>query len=99
MLLVLGAAAGRSTRIKLLITGCGRGCVFELGFLLALVVVATACARHDEVVAHAQWAVDAPEWVLTALGAKPDPLTGAITTPSESTLCLALAGVGAADLQ
>jgi predicted transposase YbfD/YdcC len=55
--------------------------------------------RHDEVTAAAQWAADAPDWVLTALGAKPDPLTGAVTAPSESTLRRALAGVDAADLQ
>jgi hypothetical protein len=54
---------------------------------------------HDEVAAQAQWAADAPPWVLRALGAKPDPLTGAITAPSESTLRRALAGVDATDLQ
>ena len=72
---------------------------YELGFLLAVVVAATACAGHDEVTAQAQWAADAPVWVLTALGARPDPLTGAIVVPSESTLRRALAGVDAAELQ
>ncbi len=76
-----------------------QGLRYELGFLLAVVVAATACAGHDEVAAQAQWAADAPEWVLTALGAKPDPLTGTITAPSEATLRRALAGVDAADLQ
>lgn len=76
-----------------------QGLRYELGFLLAVVVAATACAGHDEVAAQAQWAADAPEWVLTALGARPDPLTGAITAPSESTLRRALAGVDTADLQ
>jgi hypothetical protein len=51
-----------------------------------------ACAGHDEATAQAQWAADAPRWVLTALGAKPDPLTGEITAPSESALRRALAG-------
>jgi hypothetical protein len=37
--------------------------------------------------------------VLRALGAKPDPLTGAITAPSEATLRRALAGVDTAQLQ
>jgi hypothetical protein len=37
--------------------------------------------------------------VLSALGARPDPLTGAIVAPSESTLRRALAGVDAAELQ
>lgn len=55
-----------------------RGLRYELGFLLAVVVAARACAGHDEVAAQAQWAADAPVWVLRALGARPDPLTGAI---------------------
>lgn len=76
-----------------------QGLRYELGFLLAVVVAATACAGHDEVAAAAQWAADAPDWVLTALGAKADPLTGAITAPSESTLRRALAGVDVAGLQ
>lgn len=76
-----------------------QGLRYELGFLLAVVVAATACAGHDEVTAQAQWAADAPVWVLTALGARPDPLTGAIVAPSESTLRRALAGVDAAELQ
>ncbi len=67
--------------------------------MLAVVVAATACAGHDEVAAAAQWAADAPEWVLRALGAKPDPLTGAVTAPSESTLRRVLAKVDAAELQ
>ena len=80
-----------------------QGLRYELGFLLAVVVAvvvaATACAGHDELAAQAQWAADAPVWVLTALGARPDPLTGAIVAPSESTLRRALAGVDAAELQ
>jgi predicted transposase YbfD/YdcC len=76
-----------------------QGLRYELGYVLAVVVAATACAGHDEVVAQAQWVADAPEWVLRALGAKPDPLTGAITAPSESTLRRVLAKVDAADLQ
>ncbi len=35
-----------------------RGLRYELGFLLAVVVAATACAGHDEVAAQAQWAAD-----------------------------------------
>ncbi|MCA1670707.1 MAG: hypothetical protein LC799_00365 [Actinobacteria bacterium] len=46
-----------------------------------------------------QWAADAPVWVLRALGAKPDPLTGTVSTPSEATLRRALAQVDARDLQ
>jgi DDE_Tnp_1-associated len=76
-----------------------QGLRYDLGFLLAVVVAATSCAGHDEVSAQAQWAADAPAWVLRALGAEPDPLTGAITAPSESTLRHALAKVDAADLQ
>lgn len=76
-----------------------QGLRYEMGFLLAVVVAATACAGHDEVAAQAQWAADAPPWVLSALGAKPDPLTGAISTPSEATLRRALAHVDATDLQ
>jgi predicted transposase YbfD/YdcC len=76
-----------------------RGLRYELGFLLAVVVAATACAGHDEVAAQAQWAADAPEWVLIALGAKADPLTGRVAAPSESTLRRALRDVDAEDLQ
>jgi hypothetical protein len=72
---------------------------YELGFLLGVVVAATACAGHDEVAAQAQWAADAPVGVLRALGAKPDPLTGTISTPSEATLRRALANLDATDLQ
>jgi hypothetical protein len=76
-----------------------RGRRYELGFLLAVVVAATACAGHDEVAGYAQWAADAPVWALTALGAKSDPLTGRVTAPSESTLRRALREVDAGDLQ
>ncbi len=76
-----------------------QGLRYELGFLLGVVVAATACAGHDEVAAQAQWAADAPVGVLRALGAKPDPLTGAITAPSEATLRRALANVDTAQLQ
>jgi hypothetical protein len=76
-----------------------QGLRYELGFLLAVVVAATACAGHDEVAAQAQWAADAPVGVLRALGAKPDPLTGTITAPSEATLRRALAKVDTAELQ
>ena len=104
---VAGAAAGGRARCGALAEYLDQvvdhrsrqGLRYELGFLLAVVVAATACAGHDEVAAQAQWAADAPEWVLSALGASPDPLTGAITAPSESTLRRALARVDAADLQ
>ena len=76
-----------------------QGLRHELGYVLAVVVAAVACAGHDEVAAVAQRAAEAPEWVLAALGAKPDPLTGAITAPSESTLRRVLAQVDAAELQ
>lgn len=76
-----------------------QGLRYELGFLLGVVTAATACAGHDEVAAQAQWAADAPGWVLRALGAKPDPLTGTISTPSEATLRRALAKVDTAELQ
>ncbi|MGH3922974.1 MAG: ISAs1 family transposase [Pseudonocardiaceae bacterium] len=76
-----------------------QGLRYQLGFLLAVVVAATACAGHDEVAAQAQWAADALPWVLRALGAKPDPLTGTVTAPSEATLRRALAKVNTADLQ
>ena len=76
-----------------------QGLRYELGFLLAVVVAATACAGHDEVAAQAQWAADAPVGVLRALGTKPDPLTSMISTPSEATLRRALAKVDTAELQ
>lgn len=58
--------------------------------------------RHERgyvMAAVAQWAADAPQWVLAVLGFKPDPLTGTITAPSGSTLRRVLAKVDAADLQ
>jgi predicted transposase YbfD/YdcC len=76
-----------------------QGLRYELGFLLAVVVAATACAGHDEVVAQAEWAAAAPRSVLLALGATPDPLTGVVTAPSDSTLRRALALVDSAELQ
>jgi predicted transposase YbfD/YdcC len=76
-----------------------QGLRYELGFLLAVVIAATACAGHDEVIAQAEWAAAAPKWVLLALGATPDPLTGMVTAPSESTLRRALAKVNPVDLQ
>jgi predicted transposase YbfD/YdcC len=76
-----------------------QGLRHELGFLLAVVIAATASAGHDEVVAQAEWAAAAPTWVLLALGATPDPLTGTVTAPSESTLRRVLAKVNPADLQ
>jgi hypothetical protein len=76
-----------------------QGLRYELGFLLAVVIAATACAGHDEVVAQAEWAAAAPRSVLLALGATPDPLTGVVTAPSDSTLRRALALVDTAELQ
>jgi predicted transposase YbfD/YdcC len=76
-----------------------QGLRYELGFLLGVTVAATACIGHDEVAAQAEWAAAAPRWVLLALGATPDPLTGRVTAPSESTLRRALALVDPADLQ
>ena len=76
-----------------------QGLCYESGFLSAVVVAATACAGHDEVVAQAQWAAEAATWMLRALGAKTDPLTGAIPTPSEATARRALAMVDATNPQ
>jgi predicted transposase YbfD/YdcC len=76
-----------------------QGLRHELGFLLAVVIAATASAGHDEVVAQAEWAAAAPTWVLLALGATPDSLTGTVTAPSESTLRRVLAKVNPVDLQ
>ena len=51
-----------------------QGLRYELGFLLAVVVAATACAGHDEVAAQAQWAADAPVGVLRPLAATLAPI-------------------------
>lgn len=72
---------------------------YELGFLLAVVVSAMAWVGHDDIAAIAQWVAEVPSRVLRALGAKPDPLTGQITAPSESTVRRTLAGVDAEELQ
>jgi len=59
-------------------------------------VAGTVWAGHDEVTAQAQWATNAPAWVL---GARPDPLTGTVTAPSESSLRRALTTLDATELQ
>ena len=53
-----------------------QGLRYELGFLLAVVVAATACAGHDEVAAQAQWAADAPGVGAAGAGRQTRPADG-----------------------
>lgn len=57
-----------------------QGLRYELGFLLAVIIAATACTGHDEVIAQAEWAAAAPRgrWEKSALlhRARPGPAGG-----------------------
>jgi len=56
------------------------------GFVLAVLVMAFASAGFESFTGAAQWAANADPALLRALGAVPDPLTGAVCPPSEATL-------------
>lgn len=56
------------------------------GYVLAVLVASFACAGFESFLASAQWAAGAGRELLLALGAAPDPLSGAVTPPSEATI-------------
>ena len=56
------------------------------GYVLAVLVASFACAGFESFLASAQWAAGADRELLLALGAAPDPLSGAVTPPSEATI-------------
>lgn len=55
-------------------------------YLLGVLVVSFACAGFETFTGAAQWAAGADRGLLLRLGAVPDPLTGAVTAPSEATI-------------
>ena len=57
-----------------------------LPYVLAVLVAAFSSAGFASLSGAAQWAAAAGPGVLRALGARPDPFTGAIRAPSEATL-------------
>lgn len=57
-----------------------------LPYLLAVLVAAFSSAGFASLTGAAQWAAAVGPGVLRALGARPDPFTGAIRAPSEATL-------------
>ena len=70
-----------------------QGIRHEIGYLLAVIIAATAAAGHDSVAAIAQWAADVPATVLAASGGRADPWTGLIPAPSRQTLGRVLARI------
>jgi hypothetical protein len=64
----------------------GGGRVHPTGYVLAVLVASFACAGFGSYVGAAQWAAGVDRELLLALGAAPDPLTGAVTAPSEATI-------------
>ena len=64
----------------------GGGRVHPTRYVLGVLVAAFACAGFESFLGSAQWAAAADRELLLALGATPDPLTGAVTPPSEATI-------------
>ena len=84
--------------IRLLITGRGRGCATSW-FLLAVVVAATAWAGMTRWPRSPGGPRRYRGRCCSRWGATPDPFTGVVTAPSDSTLRRALALVDTAELQ
>jgi predicted transposase YbfD/YdcC len=64
----------------------GGGRRHPLRYLLAVLVVAYASAGFESLTGAAQWAAGVGADVLRVLGARPDPLLGSVSPPSEATL-------------
>lgn len=62
-----------------------RGVRHRLASLLSVAVCAVLAGARS-LAAIGEWAADAPAEVLTALGVRPDPLTGIVRAPAESTV-------------
>ena len=60
--------------------------VHPTAYVLAVLVGAYACAGFESYIGAEQWAAAAGREMLLALGAAPDPLSGAVTAPSEATI-------------
>jgi len=70
-----------------------------LAYVLGVLVVAFACAGFESFVGAAQWTGGADPELLLALGAAPEPLTGAVVMPSEATIRRMATRVNAAALE
>lgn len=71
----------------------GGGRRHPLRYVLGVLVAAFTCAGFETFAAAAQWAAAADRDLLLALGARPDPLTGAVIAPSEATIRRMASGV------
>lgn len=60
--------------------------VHPTAYVLAVLVGSFACAGFESYIAAAQWAAAADRELRLALGAAPDPLSGAVVAPSEATI-------------
>jgi len=60
--------------------------VHPTAYVLGVLVGSFACAGFESYLAAAQWAAGADRELLLALGAAPNPLTGAVVAPSEATI-------------
>ncbi len=60
--------------------------VHPTAYVLGVLVGSFACAGFESYLAAAQWAAGADRELLLALGAAPDPLSGAVVAPSEATI-------------
>jgi hypothetical protein len=69
-----------------------RGVRHRLASLLSVAVCAVLAGARS-LAAIGEWAADAPAEVLTALGVRVDPLTGAVRPPDESTVRRVLVGI------
>jgi hypothetical protein len=64
-----------------------------LAFVLGVLVVSFACSGFESFTGAAQWAASASRGLLLRLRGCPDPLTGAVRAPSESTIRRLATGV------
>jgi len=64
----------------------GGGRRHPLAFVLGVLVMSFTCSGFGSFTGAAQWAEAASARLLLALGAAPDPLTGAVRAPSEATI-------------
>jgi predicted transposase YbfD/YdcC len=69
------------------------GRVHPLGYVLAVTLVAFTCPAFAHLVGAAAWAGGVSQQVLRMLGARADPLSGAVSPPSEATIRRVINGV------
>ena len=73
--------------------------VHPAGYVLAVMVIALATPGFASLAGAAQLAASWPRRVLLRLGARPDPLTGAVRAPAEATIRRMVATVDPVALQ